>query len=720
MIYKEFSEFVLRTPTFPLNFLEEGLVDLDSLDKRISNAAFKNTLYFASPLLCNELSKSIFHRKSDSKKSKKSINSVIKYLARISTRCTPYGLFSGCSVGQIGSETCLELDKLSKLNVRLDMEILCQIHDQIISDPELIKRLRLFVNPSLYRFGKNMRYIENSNIQKGIYTISQIDTSRLLSKVLKVCKKGIYYDDLVSLIIQEGYTYNDCLEYVNDLIANQVLIDELFYPTSGEDYLQRILRCFSQNQSPTLITLLNRVDHYIKSIKESDKDFIKNLMGIDSLIKPFQIEQPILQVDLYRDIRNCKLGHEVIKELKQLLVFLNKFIPHKKDRRIDDFAQKFFKRFDQQEIPLVMALDPDSGINYPVDFVQGYKSVLLEGIVKKEDKRKDYDFNDFLINRTLNCDLKSNRCVELTDDLVNQKDENWDDFSDTMLAMFSLVKDENGTDFLYFKGFLGDSAANLLGRFTSGSNQIFELVKKITAFEQEREPNSILAEIVHIPEARTGNIMYRAHIRDYEILSNGFTDIDPEKRIDINDILVHFKNGQLILRSKINNRNIIPRLTTAHNYHSSRSPIYKFLADYSKLAAHSISSLTNLIQVNELNSFMPRVTYKNSILSPAKWYVSTLEVRAILNKEQNDILLEISDWRIQYAIPNKVYIQYNGSEMFVDFERELSIHSVSSIFNSTDFLVFHEFFHPSDLCRSEQGSHLNEILLPFYKSHESN
>ena len=66
------------------------------------------------------------------------------------------------------------------------------------------------------------------------------------------------------------------------------------------------------------------------------------------------------------------------------------------------------------------------------------------------------------------------------------------------------------------------SAAKLLGRFCNGNADIHNLTKEIVEKEKKCYPDKILAEIVHIPESRTGNILRRPVLRDYEIayLSN--------------------------------------------------------------------------------------------------------------------------------------------------------------------------------------------------------
>lgn len=85
-----------------------------------------------------------------------------KYYNRASTRCTPFGLFAGCSIGRIGEETLIELESLEncKRCTRLDMQYLCALIQEIERTPEIREILRYYPNDSLYKLGNKYRYIE--------------------------------------------------------------------------------------------------------------------------------------------------------------------------------------------------------------------------------------------------------------------------------------------------------------------------------------------------------------------------------------------------------------------------------------------------------------------------------------------------------------------------------------------------------------------------------
>lgn len=92
--FTPFPDFVFRTPLFPL--------DAPAEDTTLS-PEFREALYLASP----ELYEGCVSK--DRKKQTKFERSVLKYRHRAMTRCTPFGLFAGCSTGKIANSTLIEL-----------------------------------------------------------------------------------------------------------------------------------------------------------------------------------------------------------------------------------------------------------------------------------------------------------------------------------------------------------------------------------------------------------------------------------------------------------------------------------------------------------------------------------------------------------------------------------------------------------------------------------
>ena len=81
----------------------------------------QEAIFVASPSLHTELIKYLNGEVSKKENEEKLFHSLANYLLRMMNRCTPFGLFSGCTVVEWGEEENLKLLSLDKINSILDL-----------------------------------------------------------------------------------------------------------------------------------------------------------------------------------------------------------------------------------------------------------------------------------------------------------------------------------------------------------------------------------------------------------------------------------------------------------------------------------------------------------------------------------------------------------------------------------------------------------------------
>lgn len=105
--YSPFNNFILRTPLYALDFAKKLTKKEDVSDDEIisfcNNSVISEAIYIASPPLYYEMQKWLKGEIGSGKKAEKKIvklkAGLMRYFLRMSTRCTPFGLFAGFTTG---------------------------------------------------------------------------------------------------------------------------------------------------------------------------------------------------------------------------------------------------------------------------------------------------------------------------------------------------------------------------------------------------------------------------------------------------------------------------------------------------------------------------------------------------------------------------------------------------------------------------------------------
>lgn len=163
MNYKPFTNFVFRTPAYPLDKYQQYISDLENGKDELllSDDYFLESIYIASPILYNEIQK-YKSGKLPSKEKERLLSTMLRYLIRMSWRCTPFGLFSGCSLGVLSDENkvIMPLQQNFNRHTRLDMNYLCALIFSVSQKDDIRSMLKYYPNTSLYLLGNQLRYIE--------------------------------------------------------------------------------------------------------------------------------------------------------------------------------------------------------------------------------------------------------------------------------------------------------------------------------------------------------------------------------------------------------------------------------------------------------------------------------------------------------------------------------------------------------------------------------
>ena len=724
--YQPFDKFVYRLPAFPLNQLKEVLDEKKELLEWFANDRIAEAIYVGSPNLFNELQRMSCSGVKEMDKIHKIKVSFIKYLSRMSTRCTPFGLFATCSVGQIGTATQLYVNSDISRCTRLDMYYLCTLVQSLSKLPDVKEKLRYYPNNTLYKLGGYRRYVEYKySNNRRMHTISSVEGSKYLDAILKKTASGMLIKEMLDYLNEQRIEEGDAQCFIENLIQSQLLISELDVVITGGVYWDKMITVLSQmnlaDDTRQLIDSLCHINLLLKKIDMGDSHSLKYYQQVVDVVSNMPIpytEKFLFQIDATRKSIIATLGETVIIELQSLLSFFSK-MDSVESSPLDSFRNAFHERYEEREIPLAIALDSELGIGYPLGHGIGDISPIIDNLILPQRQRvtkSTTSVQTLLLEKLLKAEKEGGNEIVFHEEEFNLVPENWNGFPETLYSVFQVVSLENGKPLLNIKSIGGSSAANLISRFAHLDPKTDELVKDISKKESELEKEGILAEIVHLPSSRVGNILSRPHLREYEIVYLTSSNLPETNRICIDDLMLSCRGGRLVLRSKKMNRKIIPRLTSAHNYYNDTLPIYRFLCDMQYQGKRTTFRF-DWGELGDRIAYRPRVRYGNSILSLAAWTIRQDEIIAFFRLPDSDLIDNVTLWRTRRGIPLYALLSEGDNELFIDFHNILSVRAfLSTVRNRIGFQLL-EFIFTQDelLVKGPDGEYLNECIVAFYR-----
>lgn len=721
--YKLLDNYCLRTPLLP-NSLYKNLTKTSTLSNLNFKAILKDTIlreaiYIASPELYAQIVKWEQGELKDISKIKKLHYAVLKYLTRICTRSTPFGLFASCSVGSFSGDTSITLNTKSQYKrfTRFDTTFLTQLLQELLKYDAIKKHLLFYPNTSLYKISDHYRYVEYCIENKlRVYTLEGINASEYIAVILKHAKAGKTINTLVKVLVDDEITESDAKSFINDLINNQILVSELEITVTGNDYFENLLKRI--NQIPEALEVYNQITKLNSELKKLDVKIgnspkvYKNCNEIAKKLVPNLYTKYLFQTDCFTNTTTNTLDANIKLQLQKAFLVFNKMTLPYANGKLEQFKTSFLKRFEDSEVPLSLALDTETGVGFGIKKDDNHPmldDLPLQGEPKKRYERIVWTDVDTILQKKLITATKGNQyTITVTDADFKDLPVNLDDLPDTFSSLIEVYASK-----IFISGTGGSSAVNLLGRFSYGNKALYKHVKSITDIEAKINKTKILAEIVHLPQSRTGNILQRPHIRAYEIPYLGNSNLEKECQILIDDIMVSIKNNHIKLQSRCLNKEILPRLGNAHNYSANSLPIYQFLCELqSQKKRSNIGFSWN--EILEKHPFLPRVEYQNLIFSKARWLIETKIFKSLFENE--NLLLKAEKWQEELLLPNYVELVEGDNRLLIHLKNETSLKMLSNTINRKKRFVLEEFLFSDDaVVKDREGqSYCNQVIVSFY------
>ncbi|MBU2974969.1 lantibiotic dehydratase family protein [Zobellia sp. B3R18] len=725
--YSVLETFGVRTPLFPYQTIER-VYSSKNPEKEIwntwNNPLFREAIYLASPQFFQIVTSFLKSDKKDEVKSQDLSITLLKYSTRISTRPTPFGLFGGISMGVFANITDLTLDSLNQhtRKSRIDAGYMGMFAKKLSTLKLLEDKLLFYRNTSLYQIGDELRYLETIFVNdKKEYILQRTAATDYLVNLLNYVNQGEKKESIISYLVKKGYNENDAILFIDRLIEEQILISDIEPDSIGDNnakYLIKKAGFNTDNYEFKFLIKAQQISKQLDSWRNENISLYKNLKKEALAILPETEKTNLVQVDLFPSYNNCTLDRKMKISLSRALNVLYKISTPPKETKLKMFAKAFEERYETQKIPLVKVLDIDSGLSYPVtnkNNVHPYVSDILTNTEEKATKTP-IELDEFSLLLMNKLQILNGNHLELMDEDINTLEENNFQIPVTVAAMAELITEDN-EQFLFLPEIGGSSASCLLGRFSDGSPEILKFVKEVHDMESSYYDDAIVAEIVHLPEERTGNILQRPRTRSHQINYLSGYNLKANGSIPIEDIDIQIEYGRILLSDRKSGKHIIPFLSNAHNYIQSRLPIYRFLCDmqFDSKAKGIGFSWSN---IEKIYHHLPRVTYKDIILSKEQWLFETkLLKKRFKGSMDNEIFDKVKRFQKAEGLPRLVHLKEGDNVMLIDFTVELSIKMfITSLTNNKYTKLIEYTGDKNKLVKNQEGNYYaSEFVFAYAK-----
>lgn len=703
--------FMVRMPLLPVetmrNIENSPILEQSLLQFYEEHEEFQEAIALASP----SLSKMI----KEKKHYQQILPSLLKYLIRMTSRPTPFGVFAFVSAGKWNPSIkgTVNLSKVSKRS-RLDMEWICKIVEKLCKDPANINQIPIQKNPLVIVSGgratlKYQRKVSAENSNKDI----SIKMSPLLEILLKLTIYPITLPELEKELLKQipSIDLSKTRKVIETLIKQQflnfILASSLLTTSPLQDLLDT---CPNLN----VLQLKNLFADYNSSaigkgqIADIEQSIQKLLAKTESTEKSsIQQGQSPIQVDAYSKENAIALPELVGKELSQATTALWHISrSFTKEHFLRSYHEKFAEKYGTTRIiPLLELLNEDCGFSIPEIYNdEKYPDITIE---------KHSKWGHWLKNKLFACLYESKNEIEITNtDLIHLfQDVDLQTAPPSFDAYFEINASstraiETG-EFTIILNTLTSQGCNTFGRFFDLIDETKPEIENFLSKEEALFERAQFIESSYLPsQPRGANVAIHPSFRK-NVIDLGKSD---KVYLRLEDIYVGATSSKLFLTLKDGLNEIFVTSTNLLNPTYAPIPL-RFIRDISRMQFSPLLPWT----WGDLDNahFLPRVRYQKVILSPAQWHFDVGTIKKA--KTPDEIYKVFTEWADHWKMPKKIYMGTDDQRLYIDRFNPCFSTLIMQEIKKNPVVHFQEKL-VQEWIKSERGTHSAEFVLPFIKN----
>ena len=679
-LYEPLDFFQLRAPLLPVEAYVELRSDQNSMEssppgpKRASVFASEPCVRRALAVGSLSLVDALGRTPAFTSKARNAQRKLLRYMIRMSTRPTPFGLFAGVALGCWGERTHLGLASApGRLRTRPDMQWLMTLVLRLESNPEIRKHLRVMANPAAFiRAGRVFLTERVATSNKFTTEAVSLRATGVVRRVLQAARDPIPHRALAAdlLVRTPGATPEKIENLLTELWKHTVVLTDLRPPLTVDSPARYVVDRLEGIPAAAAIraklaSLLEAAAGWDRAPMEGSVERYRALVSqatelSRSEASPFQVD---MALELGGDTISRTVGEEAARAAELLLRIGPQPQGHS---HIVAYRRAFERRYGlDREVPVLELLDPNFGLG-PPSVYSGGQYPPAAGI----SQPKALQHSQALMELALTAGLDRSMEVNLDEQMLKRL-ETWTPLqanAPESLELFVFVgaSSRSALDAGHFQVVLGPnvgglSAGRSLGRFADLLGESAkQALTRAAANQEARTGEKLWAELVYQPrQLRSANVSIRPNVRRYEI-ALGVTRGNGTAAIPIDELVVGIRNDRFYLSWPPAGRDVV--VTGGHMLNYLRAPaICRFLTEISRDGSCQLSGFQWGTASNF--GFLPRVRVGRIILSPAQWRIRRASELSFDDRAYQESL---DRWREKWRVPRHVYLSSGDNRLLLD------------------------------------------------------
>jgi hypothetical protein len=607
----------------------------------------------------------------------------LSYALRMSTRCTPFGLFSGVAGVAFGGETAVTFDpSLSLTSTRPDMSLIGDLVEA--AEAEARDGIGYITNDCAFVRGDRLHVIDvqlasagqNDNVEQRDVSLRH---TRAVSFLRAFCATVQSFGEIVRALAAEfGATEDEARKLAERLIGAGVLLSELRPPATNEpaSYIEERFHSSKIACAPDLSDAIARTKAF-DAAPDSRVDSYHAMLDAFRALSPQS--KHAVQIDLHAGLRG-ELSQEVAHDVAALADLLAR---SGRVFRMNAFRERFIERYEGLDrlVPLLELVDGNVGLGLP-------EGGQLESTESPE--------RDEALMRIFGEAIR-NGCEEI-------------DLGGSNLELFAPAHGKGRAMTGFEIGFalagsrlimtlLCDRVGKTAARFANmlGTEFCSRLRESVAA---SFNPEDVVAEFSFAPIAsRAYNVVVRPLVHDYEVRA-GIGAPPTGTAISPSDIYVGIgEDDAFYLWSQNLQRRILVSETHAVGTAKSAPNLCRFLAQI-QLDGVRVPELD--LGIVEKLAYLPRLVLGNIVITPRRW---------LLGRSDFETSDRIHAVRETWNMPRYLYLTEGDHRLLLDLDAPIS-KQLALVHSTSKQLVFEEALPAPDdaWVRSSRGYHAAEFV----------